>query len=335
MTKENPARRDRLYLEEDADLSIIQNRLIASIGYGSQGHAQAQNLRDAGLQVIVGNREDRYADTARSDGFEVVPIAQAVKRADILLMLVPDELQMSIYHAEIEPHLREGQVLDFASGYAMHFGLFQPPANIDIVLSVPASLGEVLRERYVRGEGVFGHFGVHQNYSGQARQIAMSLAKGMGLLRFGSCECTFGEEVGVNLFAETAGLGAIMKYLLTAYEVLVEAGYSAESAYSETFYELQFFAEYLCKSKLGDTQFGSSTSTYLILRRSGEVVDDHVRQQMRAMLKRIESGELVRDWNLEQTAGSPVLHQLKREIAEHPIRDVEALFLERKEKTGW
>jgi ketol-acid reductoisomerase len=242
-------------------------------------------------------------------------------------MLVPDELQMTIYHAEIEPHLREG--------YAMHFGLFTPPENIDIVLSVPASLGEVLRERCVRGEGVFGHFGVHQDYSGHARQIAMALAKGMGLLRFGSCECTFGEEVAVNLFAETAGLGAIMKYLLTAYEVLVEAGYSAESAYSETFYELQFFAEYLCKSKLGDTQFGSPTSTYLILRRSGEVVDDHVREQMRAMLKRIESGELVRDWNLEQTAGTPVFNQLKREIAEHPIREVEALFLERKEKTGW
>ncbi len=335
MTPKNPARRDRLYLEEDAELAVIQEKQIASIGYGSQGHAQAQNLRDSGLKVIVGNREDSYADKARADGLEVVPIAEAVKRSDIILMLIPDEVQPAIYKAEIEPHLREGQVLDFASGYAMHFSLFEPPKNIDIVLSVPASLGEVFRERYVRGQGVFGHFGVHQDYSGNARQVAMALAKGMGLLRFGSCQCTFGEEVGVNLFAESAGLGAILKYLLTAYEVLVEAGYSAESAYGETFYELQFFAEYLCKSRLGDTQFGSPTSTYLILRRSGEVVDDHVRQQMRIMLKRIQSGELVRDWNLEQTAGNPVFNQLRREIAEHPICEVEGLFIERKEKTGW
>ena len=335
MTVANPAKRDRLYLEDEADLSIIQNKLIASIGYGSQGHAQAQNLRDSGLKVIVGNKEDRYADKALADGLEVVPIAEAVKRADILLMLIPDEVQTAIYHAEIKPHLREGEVMDFASGYAMHFGLFTPPENIDIVLSVPASLGEVLRERYVGAKGVFGHFGVHQDYSGQARQIAMALAKGMGLLRFGNCECTFGEEVAVNLFAESAGLGAIMKYLLTAYEVLVEAGYSAESAFGETFYELQFFTEYLCKSKLGDTQFGSPTSTYLMLRRTGEVVDEHVREQMRVILNRIESGELVREWNLEQTAGTPIFHQLKREMAEHPIREVEALFLERKEKTGW
>ena len=259
------------------------------------------------------NKEDRYADKALADGLEVVPIAiaEAVKRADILLMLIPDEVQTAIYHAEIKikPHLREGQIMDFSSGYAMHFGLFTPPENIDIVLSVPASLGEVLRERYVGAKGVFGHFGVHQDYSGQARQIAMALAKGMGLLRFGSCECTFGEEVAVNLFAE--------------------------SAFGETFYEVQFFTEYLCKSKLGDTQFGSPTSTYLMLRRTGEVVDEHVREQMRVMLKRIESGELVREWNLEQTAGTPIFHQLKREMAEHPIREVEALFLERKEKTGW
>lgn len=335
MTPENRARRDRLYLDEDADLGVIREKLIASIGYGSQGHAQAQNLRDSGLQVIVGNRQDHYADKARADGLEVVPIAEAVKRSDILLMLIPDEVQPSVYRAEIEPNLRKGQVLDFASGYAVHFGLFKPPKNIDVVLSVPASLGEVLRERYVRGLGVFGHFAVHQDYSGQARQIAMALAKGMGLLRFGSCECTLGEEVGVNLFAESAGLGAIMKYLLTAYEVLVEAGYSAESAYGETFYELQFFAEYLCKSSLGDTQFGSPTSTYMILRRSGEVVDEHVRQQMRIMLSRIQSGELVRDWNLEQTAGNPVFNQLKRDLAEHPIREVERLFMERKEQTGW
>lgn len=335
MTAENPAKRDRLYLEDDADLSIIQDKLIASIGYGSQGHAQAQNLRDSGLKVIVGNGEDRYAEKARAADFEVVPIAEAVQRANILLILIPDEVQPEVYEADIRPHLREGQVLDFASGYTIHFGLINPPDFVDVVLAVPTSLGEVLRERFARGKGVFGHFGVNQDASGEARQIAMALAKGMGLLRFGSTECTFGEEVAVNLFAESAGLGAILRYLLTAYEVLVEAGFSAESAYSETFYELQFFTEWVCKSRLGDTSFGSPTSTYLILRRSGEVVDEHVRNRMREMLGRIQSGELVRDWNLERTAGLPMFNQLKRELAEHPIREVEDLFLKRKEATGW
>ena len=235
MTTENPAKRDHLYLEDEADLGIIQDRLIASIGYGSQGHAQAQNLRDSGQQVIIGNPEDSYAEKARAADFEVVPIAEAAQRADILLILIPDEVQPEVYEADIRPHLRDGQVLDFASGYAMHFGLFSVPDFVDVVLAVPTSLGEVLRERFARGEGVFGHFGVHQDASGEARQIAMALAKGMGLLRFGSTECTFGEEVAVNLFAESAGLGATLRYLLTAYEVLVEAGFSAESAYSETF----------------------------------------------------------------------------------------------------
>lgn len=335
MTTENPAKRDRLYLEDDADLGILQDKLIASIGFGSQGHAQAQNLRDSGCQVIVGNVEDHYAEKARAADMEVVSFSEAAKRADILLILVPDEIQADVYEAEIRPHLREGQVLDFASGYAIHFGLIKPPEFVDVVLTVPTSLGEVLRERYQRGEGVFGHFGVAQDASGQARDIAMALAKGMGLLKFGSTECTFGEEVAVNLFAESAGLGAILRYLLTAYEVLVEAGFSAESAYSETFYELQFFTEWVCKSRLGDTSFGSPTSTYLILRRSGEVVDDHVRDNMRQMLGRIQSGELVRDWNLERSAGLPMFNQLKRELAEHPIREVEDLFLKRKEATGW
>ena len=250
-------KRDRLYLEDDADLSNIEGRLVASLGYGSQGHAQAQNLRDSGLKVIIGNVEDHYAENARRDGFEVMPIPEAVKRADIVLFLVPDEVQAEVF-SEIEPHLREGQVLDFASGYSVHFGVVAPPPFVDVVLCVPTSTGEMARQRYTEGKGTFGHFGVHQDYSGNAREVALALAKGMGFLRFGCTEASFGEEVAVNLFAETAGLGAIVKYLLTAYEVLVEAGFSAEAAYGETFYELQFMVEQLSRSRLGDT-LGSPT----------------------------------------------------------------------------
>ena len=151
--QQGKAWRDTFYLEKDADLEHLKGKLIASLGYGSQGHAQAQNLRDSGLDVIVGNVEDRYAETARKDGFEVVSIADAVRRADVLLVLLPDEHQRQIYLDEIEPHLREGQVLDFASGYAVHFGLIEPPPFVDVVLCVPACLGEIARRRYVEGKG--------------------------------------------------------------------------------------------------------------------------------------------------------------------------------------
>lgn len=334
MTVDNGgAKRDRLYLEDDADLSVIKDRLVASLGYGSQGHAQAQNLRDSGLDVIVGNLDDHYAANARRDGFEVVPIPEAVKRADIILFLVPDEVQAEVF-SEIETHLREGQVLDFASGYSVHFGILVPPPFVDVVLCVPTSTGEMARQRYAEGKGTFGHFGVHQDYSGKAREIALALAKGMGWLRFGGTEASFGDEVAVNLFAETAGLGAIVRYLLTAYEVLVEAGFSAEAAYGETFYELQFMVEQMSRSRLGDT-LGSPTANYLMLSKSGEVVNEDVRDGMRRMLKRVQSGELVREWNLERIAGLPTFNQLKRERGEHEIREVEALFLERKEASGW
>ena len=328
------ARRDTFYLEKDADLGHLKGKLIASLGYGSQGHAQAQNLRDSGLEVIVGNVEDRYAETARNDGFEVVSIAEAVRCADVLLVLLPDELQRQIYLDDIAPHLREGQVLDFASGYAVHFGLIEPPPFVDVVLCVPACLGEIARRRYVDGKGTYGSFGVHQDASGNARDIVMALALGMGWLRFGCVECSFGDEVAVNLFAETAGLSLIRPLMLMAYEVLVEAGFSAEQAFSETFYEMQFEVEAITKGRVGDTS-GSPTAVYLGLTQNPTILDEDLRDRMRAMLRRVRSGELVRDWNLEQLAGKPHLRQLRRERAEHDVRHVEKLFLERKEATGW
>ena len=328
------ARRDTFYLEKDADLGHLKGKLIASLGYGSQGHAQAQNLRDSGLDVIVGNIEDDYAQTARKDGFEVVSIAEAVRRADILLVLLPDELQRQIYLDHIAPNLRAGQVLDFASGYAVHFGLIEPPPFVDVVLCVPACLGEIARRRYVDGKGTYGSFGVHQDASGNARDIVMALALGMGWMRFGCVECSFGDEVAVNLFAETAGLSLIRPLMLMAYEVLVEAGFSAEKAFSETFYEMQFEVEAITKGRVGDTS-GSPTAVYLGLTQNPRILDEDLRDRMRAMLRRVQSGELVRDWNLEQLAGKPHLTQLRRERAEHDIRHVEKLFLERKEETGW
>jgi len=328
-------KRDRLCLEEDADLNVLKGRRIAVLGYGSQGHAQAQNLRDSGLNVIIGNMEDRFAAQAHKDGFEVVSIADAVKRGDVVLMLIPDEEQPSIYHSQIAPHLRDGQVLCFASGYAVHFNLIHAPPFVDVVLAVPTCVGDLVRERFVKGQGVFGHFGVHQDHSGKAREIALALAKGIGLLRFGATECSFRDEVLVNLFAESAGLGAVYRYLLTAYEVLMEAGFSAEAAYAETFYENQFFSEGLSRMPSAEAvAYGSPAATYLILSKTKEVVNEDVKQRMHRMLQRIESGELVREWQVERLTGQPVLHQLKQEAIHHPIREVELLFLERKKASG-
>ncbi len=225
-------------------------------------------------------------------------------------------------------------MLDFASGYAVHFGLIEPPPFVDVVLCVPACLGEIARRRYVEGKGTYGSFGVHQDASGNARDIVMALALGMGWLRFGCVECSFGDEVAVNLFAETAGLSLIRPLMLMAYEVLVEAGFSAEKAFSETFYEMQFEVEAITKGRVGDTS-GSPTAVYLGLTQNPRILDEDLRDKMRAMLRRVQSGELVRDWNLEQLAGKPHLRQLRRERAEHDVRHVEKLFLERKEATGW
>lgn len=328
------AKRDHMYLEKDANLEHLNGKLIACLGYGSQGHAQAQNLRDSGLNVIVGNIDDPYAEKARKDGFEVVSISSAVKRSDIMLVLLPDEHQRQIYIEQIQPNLREGQVLDFASGYAIHFGLIRPPSFVDVVLCVPACLGEITRRRYVEEKGTYGTFGVHQDASGKAREIVMALSLGMGWLRFGCVESTFADEVAVNLFAETAGLSMIAPMMLMAYEVLVEAGFSAEKAFSETFYELQFIAEALTQGRVGDTS-GSPTSVYLGLTQIPKIINEDMREKMRDMLRKVQSGELVRDWNLEQLAGMPHLTQLKRELAEHDIKHVESLFLERKKATGW
>ena len=337
MSDDSPSpRRDELHLEDDADLGLIKDRLVAVLGYGSQGHAQAQNLRDSGISVIIGNVEDSFAEQARNDGFEVMSISEAVERAEILLFLFPDEVQGQVYAADIEPHLREGQVLNFASGYSVHFGIVRPPEFVDVVLTVPTCVGAIFRERFARGDGTFGHFGVHQDYSGNARGIALALAKGIGLLRFGASETTMGDEVAVNLFAETSGLSAIPTLLLAAYEVLIEAGFSAEQAYAETFYELQFFAESLSRMPLGQAlTFGSPTAAYLGLTQTGTIIDEGVKDRMRQMLRRVQSGELVREWNLEQLAGKPVFTQLRRETQEHSIKDVEEIFFARKEATGW
>ena len=328
-------KRDRFYTEEDADLGLIKDRRIAVLGYGSQGHAQAQNMRDQGLNVIIGNVEDRFAEQARGDGFEVVPIAEAVQRGRVILMLIPDEVQPAVYRSDIGPHLTPDHTLVFASGYAVHFGLITPPDFLDVILSVPTCVGAIVRERYARGQGVFGHFGVHQDVTGQAHDLALAVSMGIGILRFGVTETTFGDEVAVNLFAETAGLSGMIKYLLTAFEVLVEAGFSAEKAYGETFYEIQFLTESICRMPFGQAvAFGSPTATYLALTKTGDVVTDDVRERMHQMLARIKAGELVRDWNLEQLAGCPVLNQCRREILEHPISEVEKLFLERKLASG-
>ncbi len=334
-TKDTPLKRERIFTDEDADLGLIKDRRIAVVGYGSQGHAQAQNLKDSGLTVVVGGMEDRFAEQARGDGFEVVPIAEAVKRSDVIMMLIPDEVQAGVYSADIAPNLIEGQVLVFASGYAIHFGLITPPDFVDVVLVVPACVGGIVRERFVRGQGFYGHFGAHQDFSGKAREIALAVAKGIGLLRFGANETTMECEVTVNLFAEAAGLSGVVNYLLMAFEVLVEAGVSAESAYSETFYELQFMAESLNRMTLGDAvAYGSPTATYLGLTKIPQVVTEDIKDRMRQMLRRVQSGEVVRDWNLEQLAGRPHFNQLKREVMEHPIGDVQKTFIERRNASG-
>ncbi len=223
----------KVYGDQDADISYISKKVVAILGYGNQGRAQALNLRDSGVSVVVGNIEDSYAQTARSDGFEVYFPAEAAQRGDILALLVPDEVQAEIYATSIAPHIRPRQVLDFAAGYNIHFGLIRPPADVDVIMVAPRMIGVNVRRAFETGGGVPAFVDVWQNASGQGMEIALAFAKGIGATRAGVLPVSFRDEVEIDLFTEQALWPAIVNALVTSYELLVEKGYAPEAVLME------------------------------------------------------------------------------------------------------
>lgn len=314
----------QVYTDADAPLTPLRRHTVAILGYGSQGHAQAQNLRDSGIHVIVGARRGLSWERAQADGFEVYPIPEAVQRAQVLMLLVNDEHQPALYAEQIAPYLRTGHALGFAHGFNIHFGQIVPPEDIDVFLVSPKAVGPQLRRLYLQGHGAPCLIAVHQDYTGEAKAIALAYARALGGTRAGVYETTFKEECESDLFGEQAVLcGGVPALIRAAFETLVEAGYAPEVAYFECLHELKLITDLIYESGIRGMLFAiSDTAQYGATTRGERIIDSRVRETLRQILREIQTGQFAREWLLENLAGRPVFRALERAAAEHPIESV-------------
>ena len=314
-----------IYYDSDADLKLLEGKTIGIIGYGSQGHAQAQNLRDSGFKVIVAEAEGspgwKAADEA---GFDVMTEGEVARDADIIVMLVPDTLQPEIYYDSIEENLGPGKTLMFAHGFNIHFGQILPPPEVDVVMIAPKCPGHMLRQLYTEDKGPPALVAVQQDGSGQARHVALAYAKGIGCSRAGVLETTFAEETETDLFGEQTVLcGGVSSLVKAAFETLVEAGYQPEIAYFECLHELKLIVDLIYQGGLSYMRYSvSDTAEYGDYTRGPRVIDEMVKDEMGQILEEIQDGSFAREWILENLAGRPGYNALKRRDAEHPIESV-------------
>ena len=316
----------QMYYDKDADLSLLKDKTIGVIGYGSQGHAQAQNLRDSGLKVIIGSIPDELAGQAKRDGFQVMSIAEAAQAADIIVMLVPDQVQRQVYYSEVEQGLKPGKMLMFAHGFNIHYGQILPPPDVDVTMVAPKGPGHRLREVFVQGSGVPALVAVQQDATETAKQVALAYAKGIGATRAGVLTTTFKEETETDLFGEQTVLcGGVTSLIKTAFETLVEAGYQPEVAYFECMHELKLIVDLFYEGGMKYMRYSvSDTAEYGDYTRGPRVIDECVRETMREILEEIQDGTFAREWILENLAGRPGFMALRRQNAEHPIEQVGA-----------
>ncbi len=315
----------RMYYDEDANLDLLAGKTIAIIGYGSQGHAHALNLKDSGLNVIVGLYPgSKSVSKAEAAGLTVKNVADAVNAADFIMILLPDEVQKTIYKNEIEPNLEEGNVLAFAHGFNIHFGQVVPPANVDVVMVAPKGPGHLVRRTYENGEGVPALFAVYQDATGQARDRAMAYAKGIGGTRAGVLETTFREETETDLFGEQAVLcGGLSALIKAGFETLVEAGYQPELAYFECLHEVKLIVDLVVEGGLAKMRDSiSNTAEYGDYTRGPRVVTEQTKAEMQKILSEIQSGQFAREFVLENQSGKPGFTALRRKEAEHKIEEV-------------
>jgi ketol-acid reductoisomerase len=314
----------KIYYDADASLEPLRGKTIAVIGYGSQGRAQALNLRDSGLRVVVGLRsEGRSYEVAKADGFEPVPMEVAAERGDVILMLVPDVPMAEVYSRYVEPHLKPGKTLVFAHGYNVHFGRIRPPKDVNVVLVAPKSPGPLLRQKFLEGKGVPALLAVHNDATGEAKSVALAIAKGLGCTRAGVIETTFAEETETDLLGEQAVLvGGVMELIKKGFEVLVENGYQPELAYFEVCNELKLIVDLIYSGGLmGMLRAVSDTAKYGGLTVGPRIVDEHVKENMRRALRAIRSGEFERSWTGNPKAYEE-LERLMRELEQHPLEKV-------------
>jgi ketol-acid reductoisomerase len=314
----------KVYYERDANPELLRSKRVAVLGYGSQGHAHALNLRDQGVPVVVGLKPGVSWDRARADGFRVVEVAEAVREADVVSVLLPDMVQAQVYRESIRPHLRKGQALVFAHGFVVLYGQVEPPADVDVFMVAPKSPGHRMREVFVEGQGVPGLVAVHQDATGQAKDLALAYAWGVGCLRAGVVETTFREETESDLFGEQAVLcGGVTALIQAGFETLVEAGYQPEIAYFECLNELKLIVDLIYEGGMQWMRYSvSDTAEYGDYTRGPRIIDDHVRQRMREILKEVQDGTFAREWILEAQANFPSFRNLRVRAAQHPIEEV-------------
>jgi len=315
----------RMYYDSDANLDLLAGKTIAIIGYGSQGHAHALNLKDSGCNVVVGlYAGSKSAGKAEEAGLKVLSVAEATKAADFIMILLPDEVQKTIYTNEIAPNLSAGKVLAFAHGFNIHFGQVLPPADVDVVMIAPKGPGHLVRRTYEQGQGVPTLFAVYQDASGQARDRAMAYAKGIGGTRGGILETTFREETETDLFGEQVVLcGGLSALIKAGFETLVNAGYQPELAYFECLHEVKLIVDLIVEGGLAKMRDSiSNTAEYGDLTRGPRIVTDATRLEMKKILSEIQSGQFAREFVLENQAGKPGFIAMRRQEAEHPIEEV-------------
>ena len=314
-----------MFYDKDADLSLIQSKTVAIIGFGSQGHAHAQNLRDSGVKVVVSELKGTpNGERAEKAGFEVLSAADAARQADVIMMLVPDQTQAVVYKNDIAPNIKDGATLMFAHGFNIHFGQIVPPATVDVTMVAPKGPGHLVRRQYEEGKGVPVLIAVYQDASGNAQAQALAYASALGGLRAGGLETTFQEETETDLFGEQAVLcGGCTELVTAGFETLVEAGYQPEIAYFECLHELKLIVDLMWEKGIAGMRYSiSDTAEYGDLTRGPRVIDEHVRDTMAEILGEIQSGEFAREWILENQANRPVYSALKRQGKENLIETV-------------
>lgn len=323
----------RMYYDADANLDLLNGKTVAIIGYGSQGHAHALNLKESGVNVIVGLYPgSKSTAKAEAAGLKVHSVADAAKAADFIMILLPDEVQRTVYQEEIAPHLKAGDVLAFAHGFNIHFGQVVPPADVDVVMIAPKGPGHLVRRTYEQGQGVPALFAVYQDGSGHARDRAMAYAKGVGGTRAGILETTFREETETDLFGEQAVLcGGLSALIKAGFETLVEAGYQPELAYFECLHEVKLIVDLIVEGGLATMRDSiSNTAEYGDYTRGSRIITAETKAEMKKVLTEIQTGQFAREFILEKQSGNAGFTAIRRREAEHQIesvgKDLRAMF---------
>ncbi len=317
----------KIYYDKDCNPSVLKGKKVAIIGYGSQGHAHANNLKDSGVDVIVGLKaESASVKKATEAGLTVLPTAEAVKAADVVMILLPDEIQGDVYREEIGPYLKQGAYLAFSHGFNIHFGQIVPRHDVNVIMIAPKGPGHLVRHEYTKGGGVPSLIAVHHDPAGNSKEVALAYASANGGGRAGIIETTFKEETETDLFGEQAVLcGGISALIQAGFETLVEAGYAPEMAYFECLHETKLIVDLIYEGGIANMRYSiSNTAEYGDLTRGPRVITGETKKEMKKILTEIQDGEFAKEWMLENKANKPVFNALRRKGADHPIEEVGA-----------